>query len=106
MTEDMAVFFGDWGEPATLDGAAVTVIHGAPGEVFPMGGAGMAGEQPRALIAAASVPARTLVPDTDPVLVYATVTTTRPIKRWTVRELRPDGTGLATLLLAQHPDQS
>lgn len=107
LDEDLSVFFADWGEAAELDGQAVTVIHGAPGEVLPLGGAGMAGDAPRALIPFASIPARTTSPaDTDPVLVYATVTAIRTLKRWIVREVRPDGTGLATLMLAQHPDQS
>jgi hypothetical protein len=103
--EDLAVFFADWGEEATLDGAALVVIYGAPGAAL-LGGAGMSADKPRALAQAADVPARATAPDADPVLVFATVTAVRPLKRWYVREQLPDGTGLTTLVLSKHPDQS
>lgn len=101
-TEDLPAFFADWGEAGTVDGEPVTVIYGAPGEVLPLGGAGMSADMPRALIQAATLPARPSAPDADPVLVLPD----RVPTRWWVRDVKPDGMGLATLILAEHPDQS
>ena len=104
MVEDLSVFFADWSEEATIDGVPLLVIYGAPGESL-LGGVGMSSDKPRALAQSADVPARG-VPDADPVLVFATVTAVRLIKRWYVREQLPDGTGLTSLVLAKHPNQS
>lgn len=101
MTEDLSVFFVDFGEDATLDGAAVRAIYGAPGATA-LQGMGMSSDKPRALLAAASIPPRGAA---DPVLLYGTVTAVRPVKRWSVTETVLDGTGMATLVLSKHPNQ-
>jgi hypothetical protein len=100
VVEDLDVFFADWGEDATLDSAPVRVLFGSHSDIA----LGMYTDQPRAMIASASIPARGA---SDHILVFDVASTpTRAWKRWYVRETKPDGTGMATMVLAKHPDQS
>jgi hypothetical protein len=97
--DDLGVFFADWGEAAAIDGGPpILVIHGAPGEVLPVGAAGASMDAPRCIARAADVPHRT-DPDAEMNLVYAHRI---PAAYW-VREVLPCGTGLATLVLAVDP---
>lgn len=86
-TEDLRIFFADFGVNATLNGASVRGIFDAGfalGEV----GIGMAGTQPAYTLASASVSG-------DPVgqhLVVGGVT-------YYVAAHQPDGTGVSRLLL-------
>ena len=83
-TEDFTPFFADFGEAATLAGAAVRVIFDGPGGTQ----LGMSIEAPQVQIASASVPADYQ----GAVLVLARGS-------FKVREHTPDGTGLSLLTL-------
>lgn len=88
LVEDLSVFFADFGEAATLDGAAVRVIFDNPvGQQ--LGGVGMLAAQPQVQIATADVPADVegLTLELDSGATY------------TVREHTSDGTGISLLLL-------
>lgn len=87
-TEDLTVFFADFGDDATLDGVAVQVIGDMPGG--PVNG--LAAVEPQVQIATDSVPAAYQ----DLPLV---ISTGRMAGSWTVREHLPDGTGISLLLL-------
>ena len=83
--EDLAGFFTDFADDATLDGAAVRVIFDEAGITMADGVAAVA---PQVTIATASVPASP----------YGK-TLTIGARSFTVREHVPDGTGLSTLIL-------
>lgn len=89
-TEDLAPFFADFGDAATLAGVAVRVIFDGPGGVSN----GMTIEAPQVQIATASVPAAykgaTLI-----------ISTGRGAGTYKVREHQPDGTGLSLLGLTE-----
>ncbi len=87
-TEDLAPFFADFGDTATLDGAAVRVIFDGPGAVIN----GVAVESPSVQVASASVPSAYR----DAALV---ITSGRGAGSYTVREHLPDGTGMSLLAL-------
>jgi hypothetical protein len=105
MTEDPAGFLADWGEPATIDGHDVVLIFSAPYRVVPIGEAGMASDEPHALLPTASVPARPSAPDADSVLLFPAIVAPRMHRRYFVREVQPDGTGWTSLTLEIHPVQ-
>lgn len=103
LEDDLDVYLDDEGEQAVLDGVAVRVLYGAPGSTALLGqGVGMSFDKPRALLAAASIPPRGA---SDPVLEFVEVRPSRA-QRFLVRETVLDGTGMASLILATHPDQS
>lgn len=103
ITEDLAAYFADWGLPALLDGAPVVAIFGAPGQPLMLGGpSGMAGSSPRALIQAAQVPPLDAFADDDRRLVFTPAAPAGYAAAWRVREVQPDGLGLATLILTEH----
>ncbi len=104
--EDRSVYFDDddWAEDAVLDGVPVRVIYGAPGDTG-LGGPGMSTDRPRALIQAESVTPEPASGD-DRVLEFACVTAARATQRWRVRQVLPDGTGMATLILVAHESQA
>lgn len=103
--EDLDVFFeDDWAEDAVLDGEYVRVIYGAPGETL-LGNPGMATAMPRVLVRQSSLPPESAAVE-DTVLEFPCSTPQRPIQRWRVRQVVPDGTGLATLILAAHESQA
>lgn len=87
--EDVSLYFAEFGNPATLDGAAVQVIFDAPTEQdFAGVGGGVLVSLPQVHLATSSVPAspegKTLVLDS---LSYV------------VREHIPDGSGVSLLML-------
>lgn len=88
--EDLAPFFADFGEAATLAGVAVRVIFDGPGGQQ----SGMTIEAPQVQIASASVPASykgaTLV-----------ISAGRGAGSYKVREHLPDGTGMSLLSLTE-----
>ena len=86
--EDLAPFFADFGEAATLAGVAVRVIFDGPGGIV----AGLSVESPVVQIASASVPAAYK----GAALV---ITSGRGAGSYKVRERSPDGTGLSLLAL-------
>ncbi len=88
--EDLAPFFADFGDAATLAGAAVRVIFDGPGGVQ----GGMTIEAPQVQIATASVPAAYK----GAALVIATG---RGAGSYKVREHLPDGTGMSLLSLTE-----
>ncbi len=83
----MTPFFADFGEDATLAGAAVRVIFDGPGGVFN----GMTATQPQVQVRTADVPVE--------YLGAAVVIPGRG--SFTVAEHVPDGTGLSLLLLTK-----
>ncbi len=89
-TEDLAPFFADFGDAATLAGVAVRVIFDGPGGTAN----GMTIEAPQVQIASASVPAAykgaTLV-----------ISAGRGAGTYKVREHLPDGTGMSLLSLTE-----
>lgn len=104
MVEDLAPFFADWGEDASLAGTPVRLIFGSPYTVLPGGMAGMGGMSsagPRALLASASVPLEVTQGTEDALLELPEAATRRPGEpaAYRVTEILPDGTGLTTLLL-------
>ena len=88
--EELAPFFADFGDDATLAGVAVRVIFDGPGAQL----AGLSVETPVVQIASASVPAAyqgaSLV-----------ISTGRGAGSYKVREHTPDGTGLSLLALTK-----
>jgi hypothetical protein len=101
--DDLGVYFDDEGEDAALDGCPVRVLYGAPGSTaLSMGGVGLSIDKPRVLIQAASIPPRITSPDADPVLELPPCP--GRAQRMRVVETVLDGTGMATLILAAHPD--
>lgn len=88
--EDLAPYFADFGDDATLAGVAVRVIFDGPGGQQ----GGLTIEAPQVQIASASVPAAykgaTLV-----------ISTGRGAGSYKVREHLPDGTGMSLLSLTE-----
>jgi hypothetical protein len=106
LLEDLDVYFDDEGEDAVLDGVPVRGLYGAPGASAMAGtGVGMSIDKPRFLVRSDSIPPRSTAPTGEPVLEFAV---SRPDRddRYLVTELQPDGTGMTTLTLSRHPDQS
>ena len=89
-TENFTPFFADFGDAATLAGAAVRVIFDGPGGVQ----GGITIEAPQVQIATAQVPAAykgaTLV-----------IAAGRGAGTYKVREHLPDGTGMSLLSLTE-----
>lgn len=86
-TEDLAPYFADFGQAATLEGQAVRVIFDAPsGTDF----GSISATQPQVQIASAAVP-----------LNVFGKTLVAPQGSFTVREAIPDGTGMTLLLLSE-----
>lgn len=86
--EDLTPFFADFGDAATLDGAAVRVIFDAPVEDQGLAGPGVLSAVPQAQIATASVPSG-----------VEGLSLVVPAGSYTVRQHIADGTGLSLLLL-------
>ena len=91
--EDVSVFLADFGQPATLDGAAVTVIFDNPSArasvgMFGSSAVGMATSRPVAMLPTAQVPA-------SPVGLVLVVGE----RTYTVAAHDADGTGLSELTL-------
>jgi hypothetical protein len=88
--EDLTPYFADFGDAATLAGAAVRVIFDGPGGVL----GGMTIEAPQVQIASSGVPAAykgaTLI-----------ISTGRGAGTYKVREHLPDGTGMSLLSLTE-----
>ncbi len=91
--ENMAPFFADFGLDCVLAGSTVRAIFDAPGQVQPLGIAGMATVMPQITLPTASVPA---APVGVPVDVPGQ-------GRFQVAEHQPDGTGVSVLLLERMP---
>jgi hypothetical protein len=89
-TEDLAPFFADFGDTATLAGAGVRVIFDGPGGTAN----GMTIEAPQVQIASASVPAAYK----GALLV---ISSGRGAGTYKVREHLPDGTGMSLLSLTE-----
>lgn len=81
------------GLPGKLGGVGVLGLFAEPASVDPLGGLGVAIAQPQYRIAASAVPAQ--VAD-----MPLEVQTPQGLRRFTVRECMPDGTGLALLKLS------
>lgn len=88
--EDLAPYFADFGEAATLGGQAVRGIFDNAHEAAAVGALGMAATQPAFTMPTASVPA---TPVGAALVVRGTT--------YTVVEHRPDGTGVSDLLLEE-----
>lgn len=82
--ENLTAFFADFGVPATLGAATITVIFDAA-YADPLG---IAGTEPRATCASADVAA---LVQGSPITIGG--------KAYTVRDKQPDGTGITVLLL-------
>ena len=102
IAEDLDDFMADWGLPCEIDGTPATAIFGAPGQPLPLGASGMAGSSPRALIPAAAVPALDPYACEDRRLVFTPAAPAGYPAAWRIREVQPDGTGMATLILTEH----
>lgn len=87
--ENLVPFFTEFGDDGTLSGAPVRVLYDAPYYEAGMGAAGMLALDPSVKIASASVPGA---------IFGATLVI--PQGTFKVRESRPDGTGVTTLLLS------
>lgn len=87
-TEDLSIFFADFGVPATLGGVAVVGLFDQAHELGNVGLVGMAGTQPVFTLATASLAGD---PVGQPLVVNATT--------YSVAAHEPDGTGLSRLLL-------
>jgi hypothetical protein len=88
--EDLAAFFADFAEPATLAGQAVEVIFDeAYDAAMAIGAGGAAGSAPQVQIRTASVPAQPY----DAVLAIPGRGSFRVIGH------QPDGTGMSVLIL-------
>jgi hypothetical protein len=85
LVEDLSLFLTDFGQAATLDGAAVTVIFDEEGVTA---AGGIAAVAPQVTLPTASVPASPFGK-----------TLTIGARSFTVREHLPDGTGMSTLVL-------
>lgn len=88
--EDLAPFFADFGDTATLAGGSVRVIFDGPGGAAN----GMTIEAPQVQIASASVPAAYK----GALLV---ISSGRGAGTYKVREHLPDGTGMSLLSLTE-----
>ena len=87
--EDLAPFFADFGEDASLAGVSVRVIFDAPGG----SSLGVGIEQPQVQIRTADVPA-----------AYKDAEIVLPARgTFRVREHTPDGTGMSLLTLREVP---
>lgn len=111
ITEDPGIFLADWGEDGVLDGETVRLLFVEPYAVAPLGDAGMATAEPRALLPSSSVPARASAPaNAELVLDLSAGAALRYLGgvpfRYRVREVQPDGTGWTSLILIEHESQS
>lgn len=86
--EDTAIFFSDFGVPATLGGTAVVGVFDNGHTLGNVGPFGIASVQPRLTLATSQVPA-------NPVGQACTVAG----GAYTVAEHQQDGTGISVLLL-------
>ena len=80
------------GLPGILGGTAVLGLFDEPAAVDQLGGFGVAASLPQYLLEASSVPA-------DPTDMPLEVQTLAGLRRFTVREYLPDGTGFVLLKL-------
>ena len=96
--DDPQVFLADWGEEVFIDDQPAQGIFSARSVVDPVGMAGQLGMEYSLMLPASSVPPRGAA---DPVV---DVPGRIPV-RYLAREVRPDGTGWVTLILAKHPQQ-
>jgi hypothetical protein len=87
-TENLSVFFADFGVNAKIDGKDVRVIFDNAAQVGSLGAYGMAATQPTALVESRFVPA-----DYD---LQGITVNGQP---WTIVAAEPDGTGLTRLYL-------
>lgn len=110
MLEDPSVFLADEGEDGTLDGAPVRVIFGATYSEAQLG-TGQSTAEPRAMLPVADVPDSAYAEEPGVVLELEDSDLLRQRfpsglpRRYRVREVLPDGTGWAALILAVHEEQ-
>lgn len=87
--ENLVPFFAEFGDDGTLAGSPVRVLYDSPYIEASMGSAGMGALDPSVRIKSASVPGS---------IFGATLVI--PQGTFKVREARPDGTGVTTLILS------
>jgi hypothetical protein len=88
LVENLELFLADFGQPATLDGAAVSVIYDNSYAFASVGPFGMAGTRPQVRLRTTSVPA---TPVGKALVVNGA--------NYTVADHQPDGTGMSVLIL-------
>ena len=89
-SEDLGVFWRDFGVDGTLDGQAVRGIYDAPAELAFGGNGAVAATEPQFVLPTVQVPGSPY----GKALVVPTGT-------FSVREHQPDGTGVSLLLLTR-----
>lgn len=112
--EDPEPFLDDFGEPVAIDGRDCGLaIFSVPHAIDQLASAGFQAAGPRVLMPSANVPERAADDDSDPILelvdrrgIFSALTGAPQPFRYLVREVRPDGTLMSTLLLSEHPDQT
>lgn len=88
-TEDLSLFFADFGVDATLSGQPVRGIFDRQYALQSLGDAGISGAEPAFTLTSASVPAA----------IFGATLVIPGQGSFTVREAQPDGTGLTVLML-------